>query len=276
MKQALLWITLVLCAPVGSAWDDDLAHQIEAMEHRIQMEPWRADLFAQRADLLRRYGRLEDALDDVRQAKSMYPPAENAGLIYARTIRDADHPYRALVAYSRFLKIHPENNIAAREQAQLLALLGHSLHAVRIYDPLISEQPQPAPELLIARHRALLNAGRPQQAIQSLTQGIERLGPLVSLVLPALEIELQLGRFDSALARIEDLRLRIPRLDAWHLQRARVLHQAGRKSEAREAYQAALTKLTTLPRKRRMTPMAQDMIQSALDGLDDASHRSSR
>jgi predicted Zn-dependent protease len=102
--------------------------------------------------------------------------------------------------------------------------------------------------------RLQLAADRPEAALGGLDEGIARLGPLVSLEQPAIELELQARRWDQALHRLDRLAAQSPRKESFHERRGQILLQAGRRAEARQAFRAALFALAALPPAQRATP----------------------
>jgi len=102
----------------------------------------------------------------------------------------------------------------------------------------------PSPELYL--ERAALFAS-PAEAIRSLDEGIAQLGPILSLHLRALELEISLGRTDDALSRIDLLTSTSERRELWLKRRGDILTSAGRRADARAAYEAALLAIASLP-----------------------------
>ena len=124
----------------------------------------------------------------------------------------------------------------------------------------------------IAGKNVLVDAGEPhwERALQGLEAGIKRLGPLVTLQLLAIDIEVKLHRIDAAVARVDRVAAESARKETWLVRRGEILLQAGRKAEAQAAYSRALAALDTLPPARRKVPAMIDLekkIQTALSDL---------
>jgi predicted negative regulator of RcsB-dependent stress response len=96
---------------------------------------------------------------------------------------------------------------------------------------------------------------------------MDRLGPVVALAMSAIEIEVDLGRFDSALARVDRLAARSPRQETWLAQRGEILEAAQRREEARASYVRVLTEIEKLPAQRRRTPAMTQLQSRARAGL---------
>ena len=128
----------------------------------------------------------------------------------------------------------------------------------------------PEPDLYQEVAGALSKDKQPEAALAVLDQGLKTLGNLPSLFQCALEIELSLKRFDAALARVETMRLAAPRPEPWMARRAEILQTAARITEARDAWQALLTRIATLPpRERGSNAMCRfsEAAHKALQGL---------
>jgi hypothetical protein len=114
----------------------------------------------------------------------------------------------------------------------------------------------PLPELYIERARLLaaFGPGGIAHALQALDDGIFRLGPIVTLELEAIDLEVGLGRYDAAIARVDHAAARTARKEEWLARRGAILERAGRRADAYTAYQAALTALSALPAWTQQTP----------------------
>jgi hypothetical protein len=93
------------------------------------------------------------------------------------------------------------------------------------------------------------------------------MGPLVTLELPAIDLDVALKRYDSALKRVDTVMARLQRKESWLVRRAGILKIAGRESESQAAYRDALAALEKLPpshRQTRATLQLEASIRSAL------------
>ena len=86
-----------------------------------------------------------------------------------------------------------------------------------------------------------------------LDEGINKLGPLVTLELAAIDLELRRDNYDAALARLDVITAQSERKEMWLVRRGEILSAAGRSEEAREAFNAALTAIDSLPPARRQS-----------------------
>ena len=120
------------------------------------------------------------------------------------------------------------------------------------------------------------------RALHSLDEGIVRLGPIVTLELEAIEVELRLNRYDAALARVDRISAQTPRKDSWLARRGAILERAGRLDEAHAAYRAALDAATSQPERIQHTGASMALVArlradiARLDGRVNASHGQKR
>lgn len=93
--------------------------------------------------------------------------------------------------------------------------------------------------------------GDAQAAIVLLDQGTARIGVLMGMEQSAIEIDLSLRQWDSALRRLDILTARFRPSSDLSVQRAEILTQAGRFQEAASAYDAAIAILQASPSANR-------------------------
>jgi predicted Zn-dependent protease len=187
-----------------------------------------------------------------------------------RMFLEANWPYSAKVCLDRFLLKHTNHVEGFIARARTLVKLEKPLEAARDFTAAIRYAPSGRPELYIERAQALASGGDKHyaEALRGLDEGIERLGPLVTIQLHAVDLELKRKEFDAALARLETIAAQSPRKETWLARRGEILLQAGRQKEARAAYEQALKALDSLPPGRRNVPAMSELerrIKAALE-----------
>ena len=88
--------------------------------------------------------------------------------------------------------------------------------------------------------------------------------------LSAIDIEVKQQQFDRALTRLSTVAASSPRQETWLARKGEILQTAGRTTEARDAYRAALSAMEKLPPARRNVPAMQELqkrIQAELEKL---------
>jgi tetratricopeptide (TPR) repeat protein len=270
-------VALAACLSASVAFGHgDLDRQIAEVSARIETElrqpvdgPRRAQLHFDRGELHRLHGDWRRAQADYDQAIRYQPDLHAVELARARLLLDTGRPRRAKQAVEKFLSgqvDHPEGLFL---QAQILVKLGWGLKAVSFIDRAIARIAQPEPDHYLARADILASLGDRQlpRAIAGLDEGIKRLGPLVSLDSRAIDLELKLGRHDSALGRVDRQAAATIRKDMWLARRAQVLDRAGRRQEARASRQQALGAIATLPAHVQNRQATMDLKQQLVSAL---------
>ena len=265
---AVCLIAVAALAPPAGA-HGDLHEQIQAVTARIAEAPASAPLHFKRAELHRAHRQWDAALADYARAAALDPDLVAVDLGRGLLFLETEAPRSAREALDRFLARHPAHAEARAARARALVRLGEAEAAAADLTAAIAASPRPRPEYFTERARVVAAGGEPRigEALRGLDEGIARLGPLVTLQLLAIELELRRHARDAALARVDMLAAASPRKETWLLRRGEILEQAGRLREARAAYAAALEAIGTLPESRRRTRAAQELEEQARAGL---------
>jgi predicted negative regulator of RcsB-dependent stress response len=127
----------------------------------------------------------------------------------------------------------------------------------------------PQPDVFLERARELVLAGDEyiQAALDGIDQGIDRLGPLLTLQLYAVELEVQLGHVDLALHRLDTAAEQSQRKERFLVQRGMILESAGQAQEAVDSYQAALAAIHQLPARHRHSKAVAELMEQIKLGL---------
>jgi tetratricopeptide (TPR) repeat protein len=268
-------LTFMLLLPASVAAHGDLHEQIAAIARRIDESPSRADLYVRRGQLHRVHGEWEAALADYDRAARLDPDLSVIDFVRGVALLDAGRPADARAALDRFLARRPDHVEAHATRARAWLGLGQPLAAAHDFSRAIALRPQPRPEYYIERARALAAAGdiHVDEALRGLDEGIERLGPLVTLQLYAVDLELVRARPAAALARLERMLERFGSNPTWLVRRAEILERAGRPGEARAAYASSLAALEGLAPSRRASKAVDELtarVRVALERLEAA------
>ena len=177
-------------------------------------------------------------------------PVEVAALRGA-VFLDAGWPGMALVEAERALAIDPAQPQVRLLEGRACMALGRPEDAARAIALAIEGMSSPTPDHVLALRDARLAAGDRAGAIAALDHGLTRIGHVPSLALPALDLEIELGREEAALRRIDALLATNPRNELWLARRGDVLDRLGRRDEARIARTDALAAIRSRPDGRR-------------------------
>jgi predicted Zn-dependent protease len=256
-------VALILLATLASA-HDGLHEQIAEVTARIKRAPLDATLYLKRGELYRLHQDWRRAEADYNRAASLQPALTVVDLARGKMLFEAGRPQAAVVTLDRFLLKQPQEVEALVTRARVLVKLGRRTEAGKDFTTAISLTSTPQPELYIERARSLAdypggNKSNAIGALRGIDEGLTKLGPLVTLQLYAVELELRLKNYDKALNRLETIAAQSPRKETWLFKRGEILLLAGRKVEAHEAFVRALAALKSLPMHSRRTRAVIDL-----------------
>lgn len=272
MNVRSIFAALVFAAifPLHVAAHGDLHEQIRAVTEQIAKDPKNSELYLKRGELHRAHQEWDDAQADYDHALALNPGLTVIDFTRGRMFLEANWPHSAKICLDRFLRKHTNHVEGFTARARALVKLEKPLDAARDFTTAIRFAPTGRPELYIERSQALASAGDKhyEEALRGLDEGVARLGPLVTIQLHAIDLELKRKQFDAALNRLEKIASQSPRKETWLARRGEILQQAGRREEARAAYEQALKALDSLPPARRNVPAMTELerrIKAAID-----------
>ena len=258
-----LFAALILLATVVSA-HDGLHEQIAEVTARIKRAPRDATLYLKRGELYRLHQNWRRAEADYNRAASLQPALAVVDLARGKMLFEAGRPESARVPLDRLLLKQPQDMEALVTRARVLVKLGRRTEAAKDFTTAISLTSIPQPELYIERARSLAddssrNTSNSIEALRGIDEGLTKLGPLVTLQLYAVELELRLKNHDAALDRLATIAAQSPRKETYLARRGEILLLAGRKAEAHEAFVSALAAIESLPMHSRRTRAVVDL-----------------
>ena len=258
----ILSLACWVAAPGSADAQNEVSARIQALDRQIEKEPRNAELYARRGDLRRAQAEYDAAQADFDRALALNPKLAAAlDLARGRLFLDANWPLSAKTALDRFLSQSPDHFEALIYRARALVKLEQRLAAAQDYTRALARANKPPPEVYLERAQSLMGAGAPhyQEALRGIEEGLRRLGPLITLQLYAIDLEVKLKQYDAALARLERVSASSPRKETWLARRGEILRDAGRAGEARQAFQAALAAIAQLPAAHRNTPAVAEL-----------------
>jgi tetratricopeptide (TPR) repeat protein len=230
----------------------DLHEQIAAASRAIAAHPGDATRYLARGELYRAHHEAAPALADFATALRLDPALDAARLARGRMLLEARRPAEALADLDAFLAAHPEHADALVIRARARVAVGRGREATSDYDRALRIADNP--DWFVERARVVRRWIGAAAALDGLDEGIARLGPLVTLTIEAIDCELHLRRYDTALLRFDRLTAAAGPHPQWMLQRGTILLAARRPAEARAAFAAAQAAIDALPPARRHTP----------------------
>lgn len=275
---SLVRLAALVCLATGAPLlaHDEPQEEIDRLSEQIARYPIDAELYLARGGLYRATGHLEAALADYNRVLALDPEHPEIEFYRGQVLYEAGEYRQAYDILDRFLSEHPAHLQGLMVRARSLRQLDQPLLAARDYSQVISQMAQPSPIFYLERADALAAAGDEHlgAAIESLDEGMARLGPLILLQSRAIDLEVRARRYDAALARIDQILSGMPRKEGWLTRRGEILAQAGRVAAARESYAQALGAIAELPSHQAQAPAIKalaDDLKMRLDSVPEVS-----
>jgi tetratricopeptide (TPR) repeat protein len=256
MISTLLTIGLMVGVSQPAFAHGELHDLIDKITREIALKPNNPYLYLNRAELHRGHSDWDAALADLERAEALSNQWSLVHFAKSRLFLSAEWYQSAKVTADRFLDKEPGNLEGLVVRARARVKLADPVGAADDFTRAIAVADPPTPELYLERSQALATAGAGYQdrALQGLEEGLAKLGPIATLQMAAIEMEIQWNRVDAALARVDKIMAQAPRKETWLARRGEILRQAGRNDEAAQAFRAALKELEALPSHRRTVP----------------------
>ena len=231
---------------------EGLHEQIAAITAKIKRDPKNASLYLQRGELHRLHCDWSRAATDYNRAARLQPGLTIVDLARGKMLFESGRLQRSKLVLDRFLSQQPNHFEGLTTRARVLAKLGSTADAIKDFTGAIAQSPEP--ELYLERAETTIRDGkRLDEALSGLDEGIKQLGPIVTLQLPAIELELRRQNYEGALSRLDLIAAQSERKETWLVRRGEILRLAGRDEEARAAFNAALVAIESLPPSRRQS-----------------------
>lgn len=248
----------------------DMHERIEALTREISKHPDDAALYLRRGRLHQQHEEFAAAEADYVEADTRRADPAALQLARGQLQLAQGNDASACTHFDRFLEREPAHVEARLARAAARMHLKVFAGAVDDFNVALKVAPTPEPEWFIDRSRALASIHPPryEEALTGLDEGLARLGSgVVTLVLAAVDLEIKAGRIDQALARLDRAASAAARQESWVLRRGDVLAQAGRVTEAKQAYDHVLELIAALPPRQRRTRATTAMEERARQAL---------
>lgn len=255
MKYLFAVLILLGSSAVGFS-HGDMHGQIVEVTKQLEKEPRNAALYLKRGELYRAHGDFDSANADLDRVAALEPRMEVLPLARGRLFYEANWPQSARLALDAFLRSHTNHVEALALRARCFVKIGQRLDGVKDYTRAIQFAADPQPELYLERAQALNDEGPAYfaEAVRGLEDGMKKMGPLVTLQLYAIDLEVKQKNYDAALTRLDKAAAASPRKETWLARKGEILQTAGRTDQAIDAFQAALKAIAQLPDTRRNVP----------------------
>jgi predicted Zn-dependent protease len=257
LKRFICVLSFAICIALLPSFvyaHEGLHEQIAAITAKIKRDPKNASLYLQRGELYRLHHDWSRAAADYDRAERLQPALKIVDLARGKMLFESGRIQRAKFTLDRFLSQQPRHYEGLMTRARVLAKLGERSAAAKDFTQALSVSSVPEPELYLERARVLAgDEQRVTEALRGLDEGINKLGPVVTLQLAAIDLELQRNNYDAALTRLDQIAAQSERKEAWLVRRGEILKLAGRDDQARAAFNAALVAIAALPASHRQS-----------------------
>lgn len=233
----------LIAAPRPAAAPHDPERHILELSIAIGRRPQDGALYLERAHCYVQVGEPRLALADYETASWLRPRDPQPELGRARLSWQLRRDHDALASLRRARALGAAGPEIEWLHGRLLVAHGQPAAAAERYAAALLRLPQPGPALFLDLASALAAGGEAadrRAARAALDGAIDRLGPVPALIEAAVGLDLQDGRVDAALRRLERIAQRAANRAPWHRRRAGLLERAGRPAEAARERAAAL------------------------------------
>jgi len=265
---SLALVAICLSLPSFAIAHEGIHEQIVAVTAEIKRDPKNAALYLRRGELRRLHRDWSRAAADYDQAERLQPSLSNIDLARGKMLFESRRFQRAKLALDHFLRKNPNSFEGLVTRARVFAKVGERIKATHDFTRALELAVASEPELYLERAETLSSDERYiEEALRGLDEGINRLGPLVTLQLSAIDLELRRNNYEVALTRLDLIARQSDRKEMWLVRRGEILKSAGRNEEARAAFIAALAAIESLPAERRQTRTVSELQSRARAGL---------
>ena len=224
-----------------------LDERIRVVTAQIGFATNNAQLYLQRAELHREHKDWAAALVDYDRTEMLDARMTRLNFFRARMFSDMGDASKARELLDNYLVANTNDAEALVLRARERAKSGEGQEAVADFSRAIQLTAEPQPELFLERASLLESAGRVEDALSGLDEGIKQLGGAIALQVRALDMDLKRTNYTGALVRVDKILETSPRREVWLEKRGWILLQAGRVKEARDSYVAAEKAIKDLP-----------------------------
>lgn len=226
-----------------------------------------AKLYLARGELFRADQNWEGAVADYERAAALGYPAEQVDFCRAQLLEDRGELEPCLALLDNLISRNPCKGGPLLARARLKVRMGQSRLALPDFEQAFGLLQEPEPEWFLEWARTLASEGRTPEALRVLDRGMIAAGPATSLQAYAVELELTRKDTDQALARLETIIRAETRKERWLIERGDIQTLAGRLTDARKSYEAALAAIRLLPVHLQKYPPTQKLISRINNAL---------
>jgi tetratricopeptide (TPR) repeat protein len=230
--------------------------QIQSVNVRINEAPTDYLLYLRRANLNRIHGDWDASLADYAKAEEFGPEELTQDLYFyrGRVWFDAGNYRLAREALDHFLKIRPDHYEARLTSARTWVALHNTDAATSDFSYALQLAENPSPDLYLERSAVFASAGHNEEALNGIREAVEKLGPIITLVQFAIELEVSQQHYQEAQSWVTMLPDAVKNQSRWLMQSGDLYAALEETHSAHEQWLAALKALDALPESRQKVP----------------------
>lgn len=241
----------LLGAPLIASAHLPLSEQEIAIDAELKEAPGDASKLLLRAALYRKRGAVDEAIATVLEAQKAGADAVLAGVALANLHFDAGLFHSAEAYAQQALSVDPKANSASLASARAHKALGFHEEAADDYRAAVRHGGRSQPGIVIEAMQGQVAVERYDQALEIADEAMAKSGILVTISLPAIQIERERGNYDAALQRMDRLLVQSPGHELWLAEKAEILDEAGRVEDARVTREQVLALIAKRPAARK-------------------------
>jgi tetratricopeptide (TPR) repeat protein len=251
-----LWALALWLVAASASAHGDVSDRIAEASAALERTPNDAALLVDRGALHVLDENWTQAALDFEEARAIDPALRGVDLRLASALLHLGEAERVIALTNAVIAKEPTNADAHLLRARAHVDRAEHQAAASDFTQVIALSTTPIPRTYLERAEVIAAAGDIDGAIAGLREGIDRLGPAVSLIEQAIALEEGRQRYDAALVLLTTLSPPLRSSAKWCAREGELLTRAGRSDEARAAYERALAALDAADRSRRNAPAA--------------------
>jgi tetratricopeptide (TPR) repeat protein len=247
----LLLVSVGFGLPTTASAHGDMDPEIHEITEELEKEPNSVRLWIKRGQVVRSYGRFEEALADFKKAGELDPKNVQVQLDQSITLSSMGQNEEAEAGLNAVLQkdLGRLKIFALAERAAIRVRTNRPELAIEDYTAVLGLQP--TSEIYYRRGKLQESLGRFEEAAQNYQEGIAKLGQAIVLKKALIETRIKQKKFKEALQLIDEQIRLMPVKTQPYFQRAEVLEKMGKRNEAQQAYEQALSEANRILEKRR-------------------------
>jgi tetratricopeptide (TPR) repeat protein len=246
-----------------------LQEQIIAATKRIEKDPNNAHYYYNRGESYRKHEEWDLALADLHRAKQLDPTITKVDFSHAKVMYGCKLYHSAKVILDNYIAQKPNLSTPRIIRAKVYVALNKPLLAIKDYNFAFNAIDHRDPDDYLDCARIFVGMGKThvEKGIAILDKGMKKLGPLISLRLYCIDLEISIKHYSKALVRLKSILAGANRKERWLAQRGDILFQAGQLEKAKSSYLESIKHIEKLPVSRRNTPAMSKLKKSLLSKL---------